>query len=230
MAETEDLTATTTHPMHLRVDPWWGNLEVLAFGTVTDGLPGERFRAIDDAARSAFVLADDLRTVTGFVVRDYDDQQEPFELDAEALWTGPRFDVPVLGLAGATAGEVILAVRGRFAEGEPTADALHFHSAMEQEDPATAVAEWRLALEAGDMKAHYALGYTLCGLGAHRQAYDHLRRYTELVPSNGWAWWWLGQACEGLGDRAEARIAYERAVEANGDETDASERLAALEH
>lgn len=79
------------------------------------------------------------------------------------------------------------------------------------------------------MKAHYGLGYTLCGAGAHREAYSHLRRYTELVPTNGWAWCWLGQACEGLGDIAEARAAYERAVEEDGDETDAAERLAELE-
>lgn len=224
MTATRDLQ-TTSHPMHLTLDPWWGNFELLAFGTVTDGLPSERFHTIDA----------DARVRPGAGLPDRQRFRHPrlrrrgaFELDAEALWDRPRFDVPVLGLAGATAGEVVLAVRGRFAEDEPTADAMHFHLAIGEEDPAAAVAEWRLALEAGDMKAHYGLGYTLCALGAFRDAYDHLRRYTELVPTNAWAWCWLGQACAGLGDVTEARAAYARAVEIDGDETDAPALLAAL--
>ncbi len=216
--------AATSIPMHLTVDPWWGNLELLAFGTTNDGLPGERYVAIDDEARSAFVLGEDGEVVVGFVVRDYN-EGEPLELDAPAFWSGPRFEVPTLGLVGASAGEVVLAVRAHYGDDRATVDAAHFHSAMAEEDQAEAASQWRMALDAGDMKAHYALGYTLCGLGEHRQAYGHLRRYTELVPTNGWAWNWLGQACEGIGDLAEARAAYERAIEADGDETDAAERL-----
>ena len=228
MTQTQDLTPTS-HPMHLTVDPWWGNLEVLAFGTVTDGLPGERFATIDEAARAAFVLADDFETVTGFVVRAYNDADDPFDPEDDVFWQGPRFDVPVLGLTQATAGEVILAVQGRFEDDEPTADAMHFHLAIAEDDPAQAVGQWRLALEAGDMKAHFGLGYTLCALERYREAYDHLRRYTELVPTNAWAWCWLGQACEGLGELTEARAAYARAVEEGEEETDAAERLEELE-
>jgi len=219
----EDLAATAT-PMHLTVDPWWGNLELLAFGTTNDGLPKERYAAIDDEARSAFILDEDGEVVVGFVVRDYN-EGEPLELNAPAFWSGPRFEVPTLGLVGASAGEVVLAVRAHYGDDRATVDAAHFHSAMAEEDQEEAASQWRMALDAGDMKAHYALGYTLCGLGEHRQAYAHLRRYTELVPTNGWAWNWLGQACEGIGDLAEARAAYERAIEADGDETDAAERL-----
>lgn len=222
----EDLRATAV-PMHLTVDPWWGNLELLAFGTTNDGLPGERYVTIDDEARSAFVLGEDGEVVVGFVVRDYN-EGEPLELDAPAFWSGPRFEVPTLGLVSASAGEVVLAVRAHYGDDRATTDAAHFHSAMAEEDQEEAASQWRMALDAGDMKAHYALGYTLCGLGEHRQAYGHLRRYTELVPTNGWAWNWLGQACEGIGDLAEARAAYERAIEADGDETDAAERLAGL--
>ena len=219
----EDLRATVI-PMHLTVDPWWGNLELLAFGTTNDGLPRERYAAIDEEARSAFILDEDDEVVVGFVVRDYN-EGEPLELDAPAFWSGPRFEVPTLGLVGASAGEVVLAVRAHYGDDRATVDAAHFHAAMDEEDLSEAASQWRMALDAGDMKAHYALGYTLCGLGEHRQAYGHLRRYTELVPTNGWAWNWLGQVCEGIGDLAEARAAYERAIEADGDETDAAERL-----
>ena len=90
---------------------------------------------------------------------------------------------------------------------------------------------WRYCLGAGNLKAHFALGYTLCEQGRFREAYRHLRHYTELAPRNAWAWNWLGQACVGLGDVDEARGAFERAVEleeAGSFETDAFERLQQL--
>ena len=63
-----------------------------------------------------------------------------------------------------------------------------------------------MALEAGDQKARYGLGYTLVELGEFREAYDHLRIYTELTPHNAWAWCWLGRACEGLGENVGGRV------------------------
>lgn len=136
----------------------------------------------------------------------------------------------MLGLRGATLGELLLAIRGRFDPGEPTADAMHFHMAMAAESADEALPQWQLALEAGDMKAHYALGYTLCELGRYRDAYDHLRHYTELVPNNAWAWCWLGQACTGCELCGEARAAYQRAIELDDDEqTGAAELLAELD-
>lgn len=123
----EDLSATT-HPMHLTVDPWWGNLKLLAFGTVTDGLKSERFRTIDPAGRSAFVLDDRFQTITGFVVSSYN-EGEPLDLEDERYWDGPRFDIPALGLVGATAGEVVLAVRARYGDERATGDAAHLHAA-----------------------------------------------------------------------------------------------------
>ena len=59
---------------------------------------------------------------------------------------------------------------------------------------------WRWCLEAGDTKAHFGRGYTLCELGRYHEAYGHLRAYTEIVPRNAWAWSWLGQASEGIGE------------------------------
>ena len=79
--------------------------------------------------------------------------------------------------------------------------------------------------------AHYGLGYTLLELGRDREAYPHLRAYAELVPHTAWAWCWLGQACAAMGETAEARRAFERAIALTGeggDETDAEELLAAL--
>ena len=226
MATTHEYTTTTT-PMHLTVDPFWELIEVLAYGTVCDLIGSDRYdELVED--RVAYVLDATLLEVIGFVVNDYA-ELDPLELDVPELWTGPRFHVPVLGLRGATVGEVMLAVRGRFTPGEPTADAMHFHLAMGADTPEEALPAWQLALEAGDMKAHYALGYTLCELGEYRTAYDHLRYYAELAPNNAWGWSWLGQACQGAGLLGEARAAYERAVELGDDETDSAERLADLD-
>ncbi len=75
--------------------------------------------------------------------------------------------------------------------------------------------------------AHYSLGYTLYELGRYRGAYRHLRAYTELVSVDGWAWCWLGKACEAMGDKEEARSTYSKAIELDGDHTDAPELLIA---
>ena len=90
----------------------------------------------------------------------------------------------------------------------------------------------RLALEAGEMKALFGLGYTLVEAGRPREAYDALRRYTELTPHNAWAWCWLGKACLAMGERAEATNAFRKAVaceRAGSFDTDASALLAELE-
>ena len=87
----------------------------------------------------------------------------------------------------------------RFGEGEPTNDAMFFHMAIDaaqsEGDLEKAAWCWRMALEAGDQKARYGLGYALVELGEFREAYDNLRIYTELTPHNSWAWCWLGRAC-----------------------------------
>ena len=171
------------------------------------------------------LLDEDGSTALGFMLKEYADF-DPHEV--EELWDEPRFDVPALGLWQATVGELVLAVQGRYGATEPTADALHAHTAMGAEDPQEALAHWRLALESGDMKAHYAVGYSLCELGQHRSAYDHLRTMVTLAPNNGWAWCWLGQACVGLGWVEEGREALEQAIELSGDETFASELLEQL--
>ena len=214
----------TSIPLHLTVDPWWDLLEVVAFGTTTDGVAAERWHGVTD--KLGLLMEEDGETVLGFVVQEF----ASFDPQAvEEIWAGPRFDVPALGLWQATVGEIVLAVKGRYGEEEGTADAIAAHTAMALEDPRESLAQWRLALEAGDMKAHYAVGYSLCEVGDHRTAYDHLRTMVTLAPTNAWAWCWLGRACTGLGWTKEAREALKRAVELDGDETDAPELLAEMD-
>ena len=217
----------TATPMHLTIDPWWELVEANAFGTVADMIGPERHvELVED--RVALVLDATMTEVTGFVVVGYTGPDSLDIAEEPTLWGSPSFDVPVLGLRAASVGEVLTAIRGRFGAGEPTADAMHFHRALDERDPAAALPDWQLALEAGDMKAHYAIGYTLCELGRHREAYGHLRFYTELTPGNAWAWCWLGQACEGCSLPDEARTAYRWAIALDEEETDAAERLAEL--
>ena len=75
------------------------------------------------------------------------------------------------------------------------------------------------------------LATRLFELGRHQEAYRHLRHYTEIAPHGAWNWCWYGYAAEAIGELAEARAAYDRALEleATGqDATDASVRLARL--
>jgi tetratricopeptide (TPR) repeat protein len=193
---------------------------------VLDGQPDGHLIATGDDF--AWVLDGPGGGIVGFAV----DHLVAFDAEGvDALWSpsGPRFAAPTLGLADASAGEVVLAATARFRD-RSTSNRHLFHAATacEGED---ALYTWQECLATGDPMAHFGLGYTLVELGRSREAYAHLRYYTELVPTNGWAWCWLGRASEGLGSRAEAREAYERAValeDAGGFETDATERLEQL--
>jgi tetratricopeptide (TPR) repeat protein len=151
-----------------------------------------------------------------------------------AAFGDPRFTVPVLGLDRATLGEVVLAARARFELS--TADVCFFTLALsaaeDDGDLEAAAGHWLSCVEAGDMRGHFGLGYTLYDLGRHREAYGHLRRYTELAPHNSWSWLWLGRAAEAIGELDEARTAYRRAIrrEREGSfRTDAPERLRDLD-
>jgi len=228
--------ASTTIPLHLTVDPYWDSLTAIAFGRVDDGLPPSQCPVLEEDERIALIL-DRPRggPVIGFRVAE-PHAVDVLALESEEVWSGPRFDVPALGLVAVSVGEVLLAVQARYREDEPTADALHFHAAIAAggEDPRNVLQEegnFRLALEAGDMKALFGLGYTLVEAGRPREAYDALRRYTELTPFNAWAWFWLGRACIDMGAEGEARSAFERALaceEEGSFETDAREYLEEL--
>lgn len=195
-------------------------LIALEYGRICDDHPPDQFRGVSDEC--AYVLdRPGGRCVVGFVVsglREFDPTRYP------RLFSGPRFDAPLFALNGATAGEIVLAAQARLRD-EPTTNRILFHQATAAEPP-QAEGFWRQCLECGDSMAHYGLGYTLLALERPRDAYGHLRYYTQLAPTNAWAWCWLGQACEALGELTDARAAYRRAIELG--ETDADARLMAL--
>ena len=115
-----------------------------------------------------------------------------------------------------------------FLGGRSTVNRLYFNAAMGAQGE-EAEELWRYCLQAGDLMAHYGLGYTLYELERYREAYRHLRAYTELVPADGWAWCWLGKACEAMDDTDEARSSYLEAIRQDGEETDAPTLLADLD-
>lgn len=146
-----------------------------------------------------------------------------------------RFDAPTLGLRKATAEEVLLAARPVL-DACSTPDVVLFDLAVqagsEEDSELDAETLWRQCLAAGDMKAHFGLGYTLCDLGRPHEAFGHLAEYARILPRNAWAWSWLGQACEGIGEPRQAAKCYRRAIRLGRDgsfDTDAEERLHALQ-
>ena len=204
-------------------------LWALRFGEVIDGqLPDET----DMPAEDFYLYRRGRRgRVIGFGVEDL----YAFELPEpeHPLVPSLRFDAPTLGLAGVSAEELIIAARSVL-DGYSTPDVVFFDLAVAAgsgDDPEEAEPYWRECLAAGDMKAHFGLGYTLCDLGRHREAYGHLLAYTKIVPRNAWAWSWLGRASEEIGEPRQAAHCYRRAIRLERDgsyETDAGERLEAL--
>ena len=210
--------------LNLSIDSCNDWLVALAFGSVLDGQPEDHFIEIDQAF--SFIRRGPEEEVIGFSLGGLSD----FDPEHTALWEPPFFDVPMLGLDRVPAGAVVVAARRVF-PGVSTGDVVLFQAAVGAEGAEDAALAWRLCLGAGNLKAHFGLGYTLCELGRHHEAYPHLRRYAELVPHNAWAWCWLGKACQGLNQLTEARTAFEQAIlleEEGSFETDAPELLAQI--
>jgi hypothetical protein len=198
-------------------------LMALEFGRVDDAQPPDCWRGVTDAF--GFLHDTPGGRVVGFKVVGFS-QFDPEDHQADEIWGEPRFDVPLVGLANASAGEVALAAR-TFFDGRDSLNRMIFAAAT-QASGEEAVALWRQCLEAGDAMAHFALGYTLFELGHHQEAYRHLRHYTEIAPHGSWNWRWYGCAAEAVRELSEARRAYRRAVEleeAGDQETDAAELL-----
>lgn len=222
-ADLHYVSAPTLHISHV---PEYDDLFALPLGATYDGQPAERWRAVADGF--AYYLDLESGEPLGFAIRRFSE----IDLDADRLaeiWAGPRFAVPLLGLDRASAGEVALAARA-FLDGEPTINRVYFDLAVNAEGE-HALALWRCCLEAGDMMAHFALGYTHYELGHFHEAYRHLRHYSELAPAQPWVWCWFGRAAAAIGEPAEARAAFERAIaltEAGAEETDAEDLLEAL--
>ena len=193
-------------------------LTLIEFGRVENAQPRDHWRGVSESF--GYALNGPEGSEVGFKILGFSgfDPEDP---EVSEIWEGPRFDVPTLGLRDSTAGEIVLAARPFLGERSTINRAMGAEGEEAEE-------LWRYCLQAGDLMAHYGLGYTLHDLGRYREAYRHLRAYTELVPADGWAWSWLGKACEAMGDLEEAGAAYERAIGLDGDETDAPELLVSL--
>lgn len=217
----------TRPTLYLNHDADYDWLIALEYGAVLDGQSTEQHAAVSESF--TFVTEKVGGRAIGFAIDEFS-EFDPEDPEHRAIWSEPRFDVPELGLRDVPAGAIAVAAVS-YLDGESTRNRDYFDAAVAEEDPAEALTWWRYCLQTGDMMAHYGLGYTLCELGRHRDAYQHLRAYTELVPTNSWAWCWLGKAAEAVGDHAEAAQAYERATEleqAGATETEAAELLTAL--
>lgn len=196
-------------------------LIALEYGRVVDGQPDNHLLRIGEDF--AYVLDGAGGKIIGFGVSDLTSS----DVDTlPELWGEPHFDAPLLGLRDVPAAAIVLAARARL-RNEPTTNRMLFSLASRAEGE-EAIALWRQCLESGDSTAHYGLGYTLLELGLARDAYGHLREYVECCPWNAWAWCWLGRAHETLGELTDARVAYERAVALDAEETDAPDLLTAL--
>lgn len=198
-------------------------LIALEFGRVDEGQPPECWRGVSE--QFGYLQDSPGGRVVGFKVLDFSrfDAEDPALL---AIWSGPRFDVPALGLVDVTAGDVVVSARA-FLGDASTINRAHLDSAIDAEGE-RAVALWSACLQAGDSMAHYGLGIALHGVGEYHHAYRHLRHYTEIAPRCSWAWCWYGRAAAALGEHAEARVAWRHAIalEDEGEEaTDARELL-----
>lgn len=223
--------AVTGKPLQLTVDRPMDWLIAIEFGQVIDGKCDAQYVTVDDNFR--YVLDEPDGYLIGFVIDNFEsfDPASIEEIWESEIFDVPAFDVPILGLESAAA-EAISTLSAVVFAGISTIDADYFHRAVEVTDQGEEkVKRWRSCLAAGTLKAHFGLGYSLCEVERFHEAYTRLRRYTELVPRNSWAWCWLGDACVGCGDLDEARQAYDQALRlerVGSFETNAEERLAAL--
>jgi tetratricopeptide (TPR) repeat protein len=213
-----------TRPLTLSLDISYGWLTCVEFGFVDDGIPSECYQEIAED-RVALVRHPEDGRVVGFSAIEW----LAFEpaAHAELFAREHLFTVPQLGLFDATVGEICLAVKA-WLPCEPTLGRAYFHEALGTQNPSNALPVWLLCLEAGELNAHYSLGYTYYELGEFHRSYRHLRTYTDLAPWNGWAWCWRGKAAAALGEHRDARRAFRRAIEieeSGGHETDAGELL-----
>ena len=201
-------------------------LIALEFGRIDDGQPSDCWRGASE--HIGFLLDEPGGHEVGFKITELTNFDEEAR-DVAEVWNGPRFHVPQLGLAAASVGETVLAARALFGE-NPTINRLYFSHGVAAEGE-EALGYWLSCLEAGDCMAHFALGYTLYGLGRFHEAYRHLRYYAELAPAGSWNWCWYGKAAQAMGEFDEARAAYRRAIELEHTDqlTDAADLLSEMD-
>jgi tetratricopeptide (TPR) repeat protein len=183
-------------------------LIALEFGRVDDAQPPDNWRGV---SRQFGYLCDGPEgPEVGFKILDFS-KFDPNEPEVAEIWDGPRFDCPLLGLTGATAGEIVLAGRALLT-GSSTVNRAYFDRASGASGD-EAIALWTACLQAGDSMAHFGLGSELYIQGRYQDAYRHLRHYAEIAPHGTWNQCWYGKAALKVGEITEARRAFERAIE-----------------
>jgi tetratricopeptide (TPR) repeat protein len=213
-------------PLYLNHDASLGWLIAMPFGEVADEALADEIEVCDGFR---YVARPSDGGIVGFVVRRFA-SFDPEAPEVGRIWREPLFDTPQLGLRNVSAGEICLAARP-FLAGRSTVNRDFFAKALAARSKQDAAGWWFLCLQAGDAMAHYGLGYTLLDLGRTREAYRHLRAYTEIAPLNAWAWCYRGRAAAAIGDADDARASYRHAIaleREGGEETDASAFLAAM--
>ncbi|HEV2752899.1 MAG TPA: hypothetical protein VGV36_03565, partial [Solirubrobacteraceae bacterium] len=141
-------------PLFINRDADYDWLIALPLGRVLDGQPDDH--RIDVGDDATWVLDGPDGEIIGFAVH----RLSEFDVDAvDELWGGPRFAAPILGLADASAGEIVLASQARF--GRSSTLNRRFFDAATGAQGSEAVRAWMACLETGDAMAHYGLGYTL---------------------------------------------------------------------
>lgn len=205
-----------------------GTLRALEFGRIDDGQPEGTWQQLADDLGLMLDAAD--RRPVGFAVTDLS-AYDPDDAAHAPFWEGPRFDVPQLGLRGASINETAVATRALYGDG-PSLNRELFGAAIGEGGDA-ARAAWLACLQAGDPMAHFALGYSLLELGRHHEAYRHLRHYTEISPALAWNWVYRARAAQALGHLDEARHCLRRGVALDrdaerADRSDAADELVAL--
>lgn len=215
--------------LYLNHDADYDWLLALEFGRVDEGQTDDAWVGVSDAF--GYLTDPPGGPVVGFAIKEFS------EFDAEApdvreIWSAPHFDAPVLGLSDVPAGEIVLAARALFGT-TSSVNRQMFDAATGAEAGEEGLGMWIACLQAGDSMAHFGLGYTLYDLGRYKEAYRHLRHYTEIAPRLSWGWCWRGKAAHAIGEIDEARSDYLRAIDLEhegGEETDATELLADLDH
>src|SRR3954470_21455526 len=108
------------------VEDW---LSAIEFGVVDDGQPSENWIGLSE--QGGLLMASPFGPVIGFFVKEFSELDLDDE-DHEPMWTGPRFDLPVLGLRDVCAAEICLAAKA-YLDDEPTVNRAFFHSAIAAE-------------------------------------------------------------------------------------------------
>ena len=156
-------------------------------GYVDDGLEPERKLEICEDV--SLILDLDGKDCLGFIFGALSE----FDFEAPenaAVWSGPRFDVPALGIEQGTVG--LIAATARLILGTlRTPDRVLFDAALAAGDREEALPLWEACLAEGNELARYAVGYTLLALDRPEEAHEQLKRYSALVRRNAWAWCYL---------------------------------------